>query len=203
MNSLMTTTAHRYKLEPLFGLIACKMVILCSCLAARTLEVRRWVQEQISNRFIYRTYSLPLQRVLFSPSQMCTCALLAISLSLSSYFYGLLTFFTVQIPTMTDLGIRCVIVCFCVSLALIATLPTFLIFCHTLFALIRISIWRIAVFVKVRQWFSLLAFRAGLCYDGFRHDCLLQLNRYCLGPAQAQSYAGSFIIPPSRAEGKS
>lgn len=51
---------------------------------------------------------------------------------------------------------------------------------HTFFAPILDSGRFCPIFVKVRQSLNFLAFRAVLFYDGFRHDCFL-IKQLCLG----------------------
>ena len=50
------------------------------------------------------------------------------------------------------------------------------------------------MFAIFRGRFELFAFRALLCYDKFRHDCLLLINGLCLGPFAAHTSSGSFYI---------
>ena len=50
-------------------------------------------------------------------------------------------------------------------------------------AVITIAIWTICSFIKIGKWFNLVAFRALLCYDWFRHNVLSLKRMLCLEPS--------------------
>ena len=64
-----------------------------------------------------------------------------------------------------------------------------------LLAILAIAVMAVLVSstsIKFRNGFCVLANRAGLCYSGFRHGCLLLINSYRLEPLAAQTVGGSF-----------
>lgn len=62
----------------------------------------------------------------------------------------------------------------------------------TEFTVVMVSVCFTSVFVKVRNWFNLLASTASFCYDWFRHARLLLISDYCLELVAAHTVSSSF-----------
>lgn len=63
----------------------------------------------------------------------------------------------------------------------------------TRFTLVFMSVFGRFAFIEISKWFNLFAFRAGFCYDCFRH-IRFSNKRLCLGPCAAHTAIGSFYF---------
>ena len=155
----------------MFRFISVGMVVFVCLFTARTLQRIRSGQSTILNCLIYYTISF---------SSLWITYMIQFSTTPFVYF----SFFTFVIFRRYSIGNR-------------FTTFSLPIFAHAFiianFANIVITIFSSVVFVKVRQWFDLLAFRAFSGYDWLRHGFLL-IRKLCLEPVAGYTLRSAHSI---------
>ncbi len=172
----MTFNANRYHIEPMLGGVTRMMVLFCTFITLVTLQGLYWRQYTQFNSVGHSTSSVAFFRIFCSSTFLCCPTFLCLRIFLRSsrqHFF----------PT-SALGI------------LFAVMSCFWCFCVLGFAdftLIMPAKLPRMVTRKLRQGLNLLAFRARLGFNGFRHGCFSS-KQLCLEPMAVRPVIGLPIV---------
>ena len=174
----MTRNTNSNNIKPMFlGIAFVMMVLLCLITTGAFENCDTW-NFACFNSIVYGTICFHAFWITLILSKIFSLAfsftLFALHIALASYF----AFFSFVI-TLINGSVN--------FFAFFALLIAF----HAILAMITITIFLSAIFMKFRNWFDLFASRTSFCYDCVIHRLFLN-KRLCLGHLQANPVFGSF-----------
>lgn len=166
----MTGNTYRNNIQPMFWFITGMMILLCLFFTIMTLQSIRSRQ--------FACYD----SVIDSISSFYRFGM-TITIFVGRFLTSNLTFFALSGSLLSSFTFSCLPVSFMDSLTLFALLILSSFYEGALFAIRTKTNWTIKSFVKLRQWFDLLAGATSFCYDLLRHFRFsLNNERICLEP---------------------
>lgn len=173
----MTFSADRDNIKPMFFSIAFVVMVVMSLISTSTTQGFNTRQNTVSNGCKYLV--------------ACFCPFWVI---LFVVFSCSLSFLALSVPFLKSFIFLCFAVTthsFAMNLFASFRFSVFLTpLSITYFTLVVVAITISRGFVKLKDWFILLASTAGFCYGCLRHGFLLT-RKSCLGPVTAHTVVGS------------
>lgn len=180
----MTRNTYRYNVKMMLRSVTGMMVLLCLC-RTRTFQSIRAGQFAGGDSIINGLAGLESLWIFNTKSFLDFSRFSCFSIIFSITMICYLSFFCLVIFLFNSVDYLLASFCFLIFIPIVQMAG---------FAIILITTFSTRTFVKIRQWFCLLADSAGFCYGDFNHLLLLVRSK-CSGPvAGTYQRSARFII---------